>query len=172
MAPLKRKLASNGPSSQDSNKRTKVDNRASSSKIRKVDGDKKVAENSKTFVDSPKSSKPAQISILAKDQPAFPRGGSLLTPLERKQIRARVNKDAIAEQAGSSDLFGASKGFEDTSDEDTNLPDTEKIVKTPRQKSRKVSKGSALIDAALRIEGLKFKASSGLHMNRQPTDFL
>ena len=161
MAPLKRKLASNGPSSQDSNKRTKVDARARSSKIRK-DGDKEVTENSKTSVDSPKSSKPVQISILAKEQPAFPRGGSLLTPLERKQIRARANKDAVAEQAASSDLFGASKGFEDTSDDDTNLPDGEKIVKTPKQKSRKVSKGSVLIDAALRIEGLKFKASSGL----------
>ena len=53
-----------------------------------------------------KSVRPVTKSLLAKEQPAFPRGGaSLLTPLEKKQIDARAWRDAQKEEADEPSLF-------------------------------------------------------------------
>ncbi|OAP62913.1 hypothetical protein AYL99_02140 [Fonsecaea erecta] len=109
-----------------------------------------------------KTPKPKPVSILTKEQPAFPRGGaSLLTPLERKQIRARVAEDADTEHKHSQDLFGDRDARPDVgTDEDDNsgeeLPAKKREKR--RRKDKKLAAASATgTDSEVQIGGLSYK---------------
>ncbi|KIW64452.1 hypothetical protein PV04_09384 [Phialophora macrospora] len=106
--------------------------------------------------------KPRPVSVLTKEQPAFPRGGaSLLTPLERKQIRAKAARDADREQKHTEDLFGRGDGAPDTeSDED----EQGKLETQPKRRERQRTKGKKKSDSAaastqaeVQIGGLSYK---------------
>lgn len=103
-------------------------------------------------------------SVLTKEQPAFPRGGaSLLTPLERKQIRAKAARDADREQKPTDDLFGAGTGANDTdSDEAEGAEPKEQVQVVKRDKKR--TKGKKQSDAIatgdkpeIQVGGLSYK---------------
>ena len=109
------------------------------------------------------AAKASELSVLRDDEPSFPRGGgSVLTPLERKQIQIQANKDVLFEQKGPKK---PTREFADNDDDDENDVEMEEADATvPAKKSRKKkSKGkkSAGEDSSekqgVRIEPLSFK---------------
>jgi rRNA biogenesis protein RRP5 len=109
-----------------------------------------------------KDQKPRPVSVLTKEQPAFPRGGaSLLTPLERKQIRAKAARDADREQKPTEDLFGRGDGAPDTESDEG---ERAKIETQPKRRERQRTKGKKKSDstaastkAEVQIGGLSYK---------------
>ena len=109
------------------------------------------------------AAKASELSVLRDDEPSFPRGGgSVLTPLERKQIQIQANKAVLFEQKGPKK---PTREFADNDDDDENDVEMEEADATaPAKKSRKKkSKGkkSAGEDSSekqgVRIEPLSFK---------------
>ncbi|EXJ55871.1 hypothetical protein A1O7_08802 [Cladophialophora yegresii CBS 114405] len=109
-----------------------------------------------------KDQKPKQASVLTKEQPAFPRGGaSLLTPLERKQIRAEAARDADREQKPTEDLFG---GVDRALDSESDKGEKVKSEIQPKRRERQRTKGKKKPDSAavrtkaeVQIGGLSYK---------------
>jgi rRNA biogenesis protein RRP5 len=107
--------------------------------------------------------KPFGMSVLTDEEPSFPRGGgSLLTPIEKKQIQAQANRDVLFEQQGLEhpvndydsldDEIGANKNT-------SNLPRVSKKVKKPNKKH--ASKAIARPEAsAVKVESLNYKVSN------------
>lgn len=109
------------------------------------------------------AAKASELSVLRDDEPSFPRGGgSVLTPLERKQIQLQATKDVLFEQKGSKKPTREFDG-EDEDDEDDDVEMDEADTTTPAKKSRKKkSKGKKSADKdssekQIRIEPLSFK---------------
>lgn len=81
-------------------------------------------------------------SVLSREQPAFPRGGAgTLTLLEKKQIRAQVNRDADSDLK-QLDLFAdGQKPTTDSEDSDLDVEDIDKkqtfATKKPSKKQQK-----------------------------------
>ena len=101
MSALKRK---NGPdatkvSKDNPAKRTKTDTPEKNAKAAKTDKPNKAKES--TTAPSTSASRPAKSSVLTllkDEEPLFPRGGgSVLTPLEQKQIQMKAKADAFDE---------------------------------------------------------------------------
>ena len=118
--------------------------------------------------DSSKSPGSVPISVLANEQPAFPRGGaSLLTPIERKQIQAQATRDAIKEHTSSGDLFAASDKLPDDceNEEITEAAPTGPKKKKKKKKRKSVSKkhkpseDGVNDNYSVRVEGLSYKVS-------------
>ncbi|KAJ5098158.1 hypothetical protein N7532_005159 [Penicillium argentinense] len=110
--------------------------------------------------------KASELSVLRDDEPSFPRGGgSVLTPLERKQIQIQAHKDVLFEQKGPKGPKKPSREFDDSDDEDENDVDMEDAdTAAPAKKSRKKKtkgKKSNKEDKAekegVRIEPLTYK---------------
>lgn len=148
MAPIKRK--GNAPeetTARQPQKRAKV-----GTEERKTD--------SKPKDTAPKGS---ELSILRDDEPSFPRGGgSVLTPLERKQIQIQANKDVLFEQRGQKK---SSRDFVDENDDDEDdveMEDTETMA-TAKKSRKKKTKGKKSADKekseeqGVRIEPLNYK---------------
>lgn len=117
----------------------------------KVQGPSKEDKNAK-----PKS------SILTKEQTAFPRGGaSVLTPLERKQIRAKAAQDADREQKPIQDLFREGGPVaESDSDGDATTEAQVQVKKRDKKtkKSKKHSESSASgTNPEIHIDSLGYK---------------
>lgn len=158
MSSAKRKLAVEESSSKPVSKRSRTDPKKGLEKSSKAP---KTDKTVKTNVAPPQtSSKPQASSVVAKEQPAFPRGGaSLLTPIERKQIQAKASRDAVKEFKKSQDLFGGSKLDQYTSDDDGNSVSEAEVAK-PEKKSRKEKarkKKSEVEGPEIRIGGLSYK---------------
>lgn len=111
----------------------------------------------------PESFKLPTFSALANEQPAFPRGGaSILTPLEKKQIRAQADSDVLVEQKRKKtrDLFDPKHGDEslsDTQDGTLSKVGDEATKSRLRKSSRRPRLQKAYADATPRIEGLSYK---------------
>ena len=111
---------------------------------------------------APDPSKIAPISTLTNEQPAFPRGGlDVLTPLEKKQIRAKAEKDVLIEQKRkeNKDLFNSRDAGEVLRDDQQDtLDESDKdFVKSKSKKSSKRPKlQKAEAELAPRIEGLNY----------------
>ncbi|KAF7122955.1 hypothetical protein CNMCM5793_001131 [Aspergillus hiratsukae] len=103
-----------------------------------------------------------ELSVLRDDEPSFPRGGgSVLTPLEKKQIHIQAAKDVLFEQKGSKK---SSDNFVDgDDDEDIEMNDADDNATSAKQsrkrktKSRKRAEQEANEKQGVRIEGLNFK---------------
>jgi rRNA biogenesis protein RRP5 len=106
--------------------------------------------------------KPTELTVLRDDEPSFPRGGgSVLTPLEKKQIHIQATKDVLFEQKGSkksSDNFAVGDDDEDIEmdDAEDNATST-KLSRKRKAKSKKRAKEEANEKQGVRIEGLNFK---------------
>ncbi|KAL5355772.1 hypothetical protein BJX96DRAFT_170979 [Aspergillus floccosus] len=145
MAPIKRK----GTAAEDASSAQK--------RARVGADDRKQNPKKQNTGDAPKAS---ELTVLREDEPSFPRGGgSVLTPLERKQIQIQATKDVLFEQKGAK---GHSADFEDgDQDEDAEMGDADDTTTTKKSRKRK-SKGKkdAQADAkekGVRVEGLNFK---------------
>lgn len=136
MAPLKRKDAPGGDRSEKSAKKTKENGtKAASGK------DAKAAKPTTKSTDRPKS----VVSVLKDEEPMFPRGGgSVLTPLEQKQIQAEAKADAKRE-----DEF------------DTGKKGTKK-KKAAKASAKGGKKGAATEEEedSVKVESLSFKVGS------------
>jgi len=162
MTSTKRKLTAESASTKSSNKRPKSDSHVK----HKTDDlhKKKIKEGTGQTAEDPKQK---QVSLLTKEQPAFPRGGAnLLTPLERKQIEAKAVLDAEREfRSGRGGLFDAGDAhLGEASDEDDGLVEP-RTRKTPKKSTR--TKGTAAesvggnSSAELKISGLGYKRITG-----------
>jgi rRNA biogenesis protein RRP5 len=149
MAPIKRK--GNAPeetATRQPQKRAKV-----GAEDRKID--------SKPKDTAPKAS---ELSVLRDDEPSFPRGGgSVLTPLERKQIQIQANKDVLFEQKGAKkSVRDFADDNDDDDDEDVEMEDADTGA-TAKKSRKKKSKGKKSTDKesaekeGVRIEGLSYK---------------
>ena len=108
-------------------------------------------------------SKSSTIPTLTAEQPAFPRGGAdILTPLEKKQIRAKAERDVLIEQKRKKqhDLFDPQESDEDLSDGRSDAL-SEVGNDYTEQKSKRASKRPKVQkhepDLTPRIEGLNYK---------------
>ncbi|KAJ5433393.1 uncharacterized protein N7458_012549 [Penicillium daleae] len=149
MAPIKRK--GNAPeetATRQPQKRAKV-------------GAEDRKQDSKPKDTAPKAS---ELSVLRDDEPSFPRGGgSVLTPLERKQIQIQANKDVLFEQKGAKkSVREFADDDDDEDDEDVEMEDADTGA-TAKKSRKKKSKGKKPTDKestekeGVRIEGLSYK---------------
>ncbi|KAJ5298514.1 aspergillopepsin A-like aspartic endopeptidase [Penicillium atrosanguineum] len=148
MAPIKRK--GNAPeesAARQPQKRAKV-------------GAEESKKDSKPQDSAPKAS---ELSVLRDDEPSFPRGGgSVLTPLERKQIQIQANKDVLFEQKGQKKQ---TREFDDENDDDEDDVDMEdgEITTTAKKSRKKKTKGKKSEDQekpekeGVHIESLTYK---------------
>ena len=117
-------------------------------------------------------SKPANVSVLRDDEPAFPRGGaSILTPLERKQIHNEATRDVLFEQKGSKNSSGAAGEEDEDGDDDVDVDgagDSAAAKKPRKQRKTKAKKRAEEKKAAdkkgVRVEGLNFKVCSRAYL--------
>ncbi|KAJ6108913.1 hypothetical protein N7512_008750 [Penicillium capsulatum] len=108
------------------------------------------------------AAKASELSVLRDDEPSFPRGGgSVLTPLERKQIQIQATKDVLFEQKGPKK---STREFDDNDDDDENdveMDEADTTASTKKSRKKK-SKGKKSADKdspekQIRIEPLSFK---------------
>ena len=79
--------------------------------------------------------KASELSVLRDDEPSFPRGGgSVLTPLERKQIQIQAHKDVLFEQKGPKK---PTREFDDNDDDEDDVDMEDADASTTAKKSRK-----------------------------------
>lgn len=127
----------------------------------------KVGAEDRKNDEKPKDTAPkaSELSVLRDDEPSFPRGGgSVLTPLERKQIQIQAHKDVLFEQKGPKKPSREFDENDDDDEDDVEMDDADSA--TPAKKSRKKKvKGKKSGDKdtkssekeGVRIEPLTFK---------------
>ncbi|KAL2011206.1 hypothetical protein VTN00DRAFT_3924 [Thermoascus crustaceus] len=111
--------------------------------------------------DQKENVKASELTVLRDDEPAFPRGGgSVLTPLEKKQIHMKATRDVLFEQKGS----GKPAGGLESEDEDDAMEDVDEAAPAPKKARKSKTKGKkknaeqkASEKQGVRIEGLNFK---------------
>lgn len=158
MASFKRKDQGEGHAAQ---KRTKVNDSGkpkSADRQSKRSGDNKSDSKARSKPDPSEDTRsapaPVFASVLRDEEPAFARGGgSVLTPLEQKQIQAQANQDVLFEEG-----TGRAAAESDEEEEEG----TEGGAKKPTKKSRKAnvkdkSSKEASVSQGVKIEGLSFK---------------
>lgn len=148
MAPIKRK--GNAPeetAARQPQKRAKV-------------GAEEGKKESKPKDTAPKAS---ELSVLQDDEPSFPRGGgSVLTPLERKQIHIQANKDVLFEQKGQKKQAREFDDDNDDDEDDVEMEDADTAA-TAKKSRKKKTKGKKPADKettekqGVRIEPLSYK---------------
>ena len=153
MAPIKRKGTTGDETAAKNQKRARVSSDAA-----------KAEKKSKPTKDASKETTTRQpdtaVSVLRDEEPSFPRGGgSVLTPLERKQIQIQATRDVLFEQKRSGKP--AAGLDDDVSDADVDMQDeggksvtTKKSRKSKNKKSRDTEKKAK---EEVRVEGLSFK---------------
>jgi rRNA biogenesis protein RRP5 len=151
MAPIKRK--GNAPeetATRQPQKRAKVGAE-----------DRKNEQKPKDTTAAPKAS---ELSVLRDDEPSFPRGGgSVLTPLERKQIQIQAHKDVLFEQKGPKKPTREFDDNDDDEEEDVDMEDAD--AATSKKSRKKKAKGKKSGDKekkseekeSVRIEPLTYK---------------
>ncbi|KNG88637.1 rRNA biogenesis protein RRP5 [Aspergillus nomiae NRRL 13137] len=158
MAPIKRKGASaeEAASARQPQKRVRVGAEERKDQKKHKTG---ASGDEKSKPDAGSGPKASELTVLRDDEPSFPRGGgSVLTPLERKQIQIQATKDVLFEQKATK---GSYKN--DEHDEDAEMEDVDDTTATATKKSRKrKNKSKKGADEAeekqgVRIEGLNFK---------------
>ncbi|KAK3069664.1 rRNA biogenesis protein rrp5, partial [Teratosphaeriaceae sp. CCFEE 6253] len=156
MAALKRKAVTD----ERPAKKTKSSTTEPTTKKAAKPAKKSLAKDDKKDV-QPEKKVPVK-SILQQEDRAFPRGGgSLLTPLEQKQIQAQADRDVLFEQttgqkAPARDDDGDGELFDE---EEETAAVAEKTKKTKSAKSRREGeKGEAKVPGSgIRIQGLSYK---------------
>ncbi|KAH8696661.1 putative rRNA biogenesis protein RRP5 [Talaromyces proteolyticus] len=159
MAPIKRKGATAEPSAKQQ-KRARVtseESKAESGLQKKSKLGKEVQEADRK---SAVRQQDSDFSIVRDEEPSFPRGGgSVLTPLERKQIQQQATRDVLFEHKGPSKT---TRGLvEDDSDVDIDMQDASadvKPAKKPRKSQHKKQANQPKPNKeGVRIESLSFK---------------
>jgi rRNA biogenesis protein RRP5 len=103
----------------------------------------------------------SDLSIMRDEEPAFPRGGgSVLTPLERKQIQIQATQDVLFPQKHRGKTMSNLPGGDDDMDMDIPGAEDASLIKKSRKmksKGKKNTKPEAPPKQDVRIEGLSFK---------------
>lgn len=100
-------------------------------------------------------------SVLKQDERAFPRGGgSVLTPLEHKQIQIQATRDVLFEQSGKESKRSNEDGADEFENED--LPAKSKPGRRQKKRSsvQVSAKKESKDEAEVRIEGISYKVYS------------
>lgn len=181
MSALKRKDAPGGHPPAKSAKSTK-EGRPTKKDTSSKDATASTKTSAKPAGASENQPKPAVVSVLKDEEPMFPRGGgSILTPLEHKQIQLEAKADALREDEFDTGKKGtkkkpaklASKGgkkSEKVADEDYvkieslsfkvfwNLPN-HKTTSNHANAAQKLVKGSLVLGQVLRINNLDIEVA-------------
>lgn len=161
MSALKRK---NGPdatkvSKDNPAKRTKTDTPEKKAKAAKTDKSPKLNKTNESTT-APSTSQPAKSSVLTllkDEEPMFIRGGgSVLTPLEQKQIQMKAKADAFDED--ELDVSGKSK------DKKTERKEKKRASK----KSDKQTSHPVRGEDSVKVESLNFKVSDDIALYARP----
>jgi rRNA biogenesis protein RRP5 len=131
-------------------------------------------------VDSAGTAK-AAVSILREEEPLFPRGGgSVLTPLEQRQIKAEAERDVLFEQAGKGkkrrapedDGAGDDDGSGEDHDGQSRVAGSSVAARRPgkatvgskmaKKNVKQPSKESKVQEPTTKIEGLNYHVSRWL----------
>jgi rRNA biogenesis protein RRP5 len=106
-------------------------------------------------------------SIFKDEEPSFPRGGgNLLTPIEKKQIQAKVNRDVLFEQQGLESHNPDDFGSDDNDDFDGGEAAKDGEVSIPVKKAKKTHKSGKKRSVpgrehgGVKVESLNFKVRS------------
>lgn len=155
MAPIKRKGASGEDSAVKNQKRVRVSSGASKTESKKAKQGKDASKETAT------RQQDTAVSVLREEEQSFPRGGgSVLTPLERKQIQIQATRDVLFEQKKSGNKQAEGPGEED-SDIDVDMQDADQksapTKKSRKSKSKKSEKAEKNAKEGVRVEGLSFK---------------
>jgi rRNA biogenesis protein RRP5 len=160
MAAVKRKdgAARSKAREEGSNKRPRLDLTSKTQKRQPLS-----ERNPESATVAARSSMVPTVSTHSTEQPAFPRGGAdILTPLEKRQIRAEAERDVLIEQKRkkNKDLFDSHRSDEPSSDEQgISVDGIDDDFPTPKRKNAlkrwKVQTTEA--DLTPRIEGLNYK---------------
>ncbi|KAL1837088.1 hypothetical protein VTJ49DRAFT_4298 [Mycothermus thermophilus] len=161
MAAQKRKEGPNGSAASKSTKPAadaRPPKRAKADDAEK-DGDRKKAKNTKQQTTSP--AKPPATALVTKEEaPLFPRGGgSILTPLEQKQISIQAKQDVLFEEQSASkkkkDVSTKRKRRKSHADEaDKKLAKDEDAVKVESLNFKRLVQGSLVLGAVCAINPL------------------
>ncbi|KAL2262687.1 hypothetical protein VTK26DRAFT_440 [Humicola hyalothermophila] len=161
MAALKRKESPDGASASKSARSatdSRPSKRAKQSESTKDDG-KKGAKNQKS--PAPKPPAAPIVSVLKEEEPLFPRGGgSVLTPLEQKQISIQAKKDVLFEEEkaskkGDKGSVKAKKKRKSRADETASKPvKDEDAVKVESLNFKRLVKGSLVLGTVCAINPL------------------
>lgn len=137
MSTLKRKDAPGGAPAAKSPKRSKSDKSQSSSLAKPPDSTKAPKQ---------KPAEGAAVSRLKEEEPLFPRGGgSVLSPLEHRQISIQAKQDVLFEQQSTQGTKKSEKSL------------SRKKSKTPKNKS---SDGARSKEDGVKVESLNYEVSS------------
>ncbi|KAL1584265.1 hypothetical protein WHR41_06721 [Cladosporium halotolerans] len=100
--------------------------------------------------------KPAVKSVLQQEESSFPRGGaSVLTPIEKKQIEARAERDVLFEQQ-TGQKPARNEGDDDLFDEEEEDAGAKKNKK--KGKMAKKSSGVKIPGSGIKIQSLSYKS--------------
>lgn len=120
-------------------------------------------DKSSTGVEARPDRKQPKPSVLKQEESAFPRGGgSVLTPIERKQIQIQATQDALFEESGQKvsrpDINSEEDEGHGESDDATATKSKRKnLPKSKANTKDKGKKGDSTSDTEIRVEGLKSK---------------
>lgn len=158
MAPVKRKGNTGEDSATKNQKRARVS--SDTAKAESSSQQKKAKQGKETSKETTTRQPEATVSVLRDEESSFPRGGgSVLTPLERKQIQIQATRDVLFEQKRSGK---PAEGLgEEDSDVDVDMQDADtkpaSTKKTRKSKSKKSKDNERDSKEGVRIEGLSFK---------------
>jgi len=171
MAPMKRKGdTANVADTKEARKKVRVVAEGESKALKPARGSNSASttHTKRTPSETHKSAnQPLKSSIFREEEASFPRGGgSILTPLEKKQIQAQANRDVLFEQQslGQQDRLCS----DDENEEQDRGPS--KSVERAR-KSRRSSKSRPTRDtepAGVKVESLNFKVRAFRGDNKLP----
>ena len=101
-----------------------------------------------------------KLAVLPKEEPAFPRGGgSILTPLEQKQIQTQAVKDVLFEQSTGQKVTRDEFGDE----ENEVVKSASKTKRKVRSKDKKKKDLPSEQEHGVRMEGLSYKVCLTVH---------
>jgi rRNA biogenesis protein RRP5 len=157
MAPIKRKGASGEDPAIKNQKRARV---ASGTAKAEPGAQHKKAQHGKDVGKDAANERENATSVLREEEPSFPRGGgSVLTPLERKQIQNQATRDVLFEQKKSGKA--PAEGLDEVSDVDVDMEDADQkpapAKKSRKSKSKKSEDSERTTKDGARVEGLSFK---------------
>jgi rRNA biogenesis protein RRP5 len=153
MAPVKRKAVTD----ERPSKKAKPAEEQEKNKPKEAKSGKKETKSKKSHAEADAGEKrpPAQ-SVLKQEERAFPRGGgSVLTPLEHKQIKAQAERDVLFEQEQEAETGGATADNEDTLFDEGRSAAKKKKRKDGRKSGDEPGKFEG---SGVRIQGLSYKS--------------
>lgn len=150
MASLKRKEGPGGASTTKSSKTSSGPRPSKRTKSEKPDKEERKSNSKENKAPAAKTAAAPVISRLKEEEPLFPRGGgSILSPLEQKQIQLQAKKDVLFEQESSA----ADKKEEKASR-------AKKSRKSTEKKKGEAQDKPAFDEDAVKIESLNYKVCS------------